>query len=265
MRYRVTAFTRYPPHPRPALWATSRGGLSPLPSDEGAEVRRGGNERTRQRANAETDFLGAWVRLIDPPLAPQTNMERDLQWAEAVRRQGRATAVLRIYRWDRPALSIGRTQALDDLPSSVRDLKLPVVRRPTGGGAVVHRLDEITYALAVSDTGQIRRCLTPRGIHERLREQLLLGGVLQAADLWVADSGHAGPVSVCFHEPVAGDLIYRGKKAAGAARRVWREGLLIQGALQDLPVPDKALVECLTRAVSSCFDTGGMPNTVARV
>src|SRR4051794_38396264 len=50
---------------------------------------------------------------------------------------------LRFYAWDRPTLSLGYFQPFADRPPG-----LPVVRRPTGGGAIVHD-HELTYALAL--------------------------------------------------------------------------------------------------------------------
>ena len=55
---------------------------------------------------------------------------------------------LRFYRWDPPALSLGyhqdAAQAADD--SALQDLGLELVRRPTGGRAVLHE-DELTYSV----------------------------------------------------------------------------------------------------------------------
>ncbi|MBM51661.1 MAG: hypothetical protein CL485_01415, partial [Acidobacteria bacterium] len=56
---------------------------------------------------------------------------------------------LRLYRWDRPTISLGYAQPHEQGIDAVvaRRLGIPVVRRPTGGRAVLHA-DELTYALA---------------------------------------------------------------------------------------------------------------------
>lgn len=88
-----------------------------------------------------------WRLVHTPPLPAAENMAID----EALLRcfDPRASLpVLRLYRWDPPALSLGRFQRT----ARVLDLErcsahsLPVVRRITGGGAIYHA-DELTYSL----------------------------------------------------------------------------------------------------------------------
>ena len=55
--------------------------------------------------------------------------------------------ILRIYSWERPTLSLGRHQKLDDLDlEALEKLDLGCTRRPTGGRAVLH-WDEVTYSV----------------------------------------------------------------------------------------------------------------------
>ena len=76
------------------------------------------------------------------------NMRRDEQLlAEAA---DGAPPTLRLYRWSRPTLSLGYGQtpaAAADL-AALRRLDIPWVRRPTGGRALLHLPDELTYAFA---------------------------------------------------------------------------------------------------------------------
>ncbi len=86
--------------------------------------------------------------LIDPPSAGQLNMARDEALLQAVG-DGSHPPTLRLYAWDPPTISLGYFQSLDDLrkqPAPIRDLAL--VRRTTGGGAILHDL-ELTYSLTV--------------------------------------------------------------------------------------------------------------------
>ena len=179
-------------------------------------------------------------------------MEKDFWLVQQVR-EGKASLLLRIYSWNKPAVSVGRRQSLNDLPSDL--LKMPLVRRPTGGGAVVHTVEESTYALAVS-RGEL-----PEGIHLKrlteelyrlLRELLIERGAVSDEELSLAGEG-SGPYTLCFSAPVEGDLLYRGRKVGGAALRAWRETVLLQGSLQGLPVPKSLLEEVLVSAVESLF------------
>ncbi|GIW72195.1 MAG: lipoate--protein ligase [Planctomycetota bacterium] len=75
--------------------------------------------------------------------APGWNMGLDAALLAGAERR----PTLRVYGWREPAVSLGRFQQLarDQAPPALRSL--PWVRRPSGGGAVLHR-DELTYAIA---------------------------------------------------------------------------------------------------------------------
>ena len=68
----------------------------------------------------------------------------------ALMRRAAATgdAVLRVYSWSRPCLSLGRHQRARGIydPDAIRSAGMDVVRRPTGGGAVLHHR-EVTYSV----------------------------------------------------------------------------------------------------------------------
>lgn len=89
------------------------------------------------------------VRLIiDPPLDGPDNMARDQALLESCAAAG-SEPVLRFYAWSPATISLGRFQTYaeyEQLPPPAG--ALPVVRRTTGGGAILHDL-EVTYSLAV--------------------------------------------------------------------------------------------------------------------
>ncbi len=85
--------------------------------------------------------------LLDPPLPGPANMGRD---AALLERCGDGSPiVLRFYAWSPATISLGYFQDhadyLDLPPPAGR---LPVVRRTTGGGAILHDL-ELTYSLVI--------------------------------------------------------------------------------------------------------------------
>ncbi len=188
----------------------------------------------------------------DPAGEPQANMELDQRIAQQVC-MGLVPATLRIYQWLKPAVSLGRRQSPSELPEEL--LALPWVRRPTGGGAVVHRMEELTYALALPRTAaQRHRPLSelPGRLHQHLRLLLVEQAGLSSGDLGIAEDDCAGPCTLCFSAPVHGDLLYRCAKVGGTALRVWRDGILVQGSIQGLPVSFGLLSDLLVRA------TGGL-------
>jgi len=81
---------------------------------------------------------GIWCEQ-QAPGTPDDNMKTDTRLFEAVRDGAEMRPVVRVYTWDRPAVSFGRLQN----EQKVRDAYpgLPLVRRPTGGLAVRHGAD----------------------------------------------------------------------------------------------------------------------------
>src|SRR5947199_97360 len=75
-----------------------------------------------------------------------TQMAADDALLEGTATSGRPA--LRFYAWDPPTLSLGYFQPAADRLADPRLAALPFVRRPTGGGAIVHH-HELTYALAL--------------------------------------------------------------------------------------------------------------------
>ena len=74
--------------------------------------------------------------------------------------------VLRVYTWRPPAISLGRFQSIE---SSVdlercRALGVDVVRRPTGGRAILHTEEEVTFSIVVS-----RERLGTKGVMDSYR------------------------------------------------------------------------------------------------
>ncbi len=199
--------------------------------------------------------MADWRLIIDPPSDPEANMASDEKIARQVQERA-APPTLRVYRWIRPAVSLGRRQKSESLPSDIRQKSLPLVWRPTGGGAVLHSVDELTYAVAVPPAmipAGVRLSAVPGRIHHFFRERLVLTGAVPADDLALAASDSGGPYAVCFASPVAGDLSFRGKKAAGSALRVWKEAVLIQGSIQGIPVSHEDLQDALVSAVERIF------------
>ncbi len=93
--------------------------------------------------------MPTWCFLLDPPLPGQANMDRDLELLHQVK-AGYSTPVFRLYTWSPPAVSLGRHQAREEVVDEreCRAMGVDVVRRPTGGRAVVH-WDELTYSMVM--------------------------------------------------------------------------------------------------------------------
>lgn len=168
----------------------------------------------------------------DPALDGPTNMARDehLLYSERFR-----PAAVRIYGWSPPTISLGcfqRFARVAELPEDVRGLA--VVRRPTGGGAILHDR-EVTYCLVVDDTLPVAR-QTPvelyRLVHALWREALAEGGKASelAPEHYPFPSPRSGPF-FCFQEPGRTDLMLGGAKLLGSAQRRIPGRVLQHGSL----------------------------------
>lgn len=192
------------------------------------------------------------VLKLDPAGDPARNMIDDEDLALQVR-QGLSPSVLRIYGWNQPAISLGRRQAIEDLPLELRRKGYPIVRRPTGGGAVVHDREELTYALVLpryAFRNRMKLSEVPGGLHRQLMGRLKDRGLFSADELVCVEEDRIPSSALCFQAPVRGDLLYQGRKVAGSALRVWKECLLLQGSIQALAVPHPLLQDDLKEAAA---------------
>jgi len=146
--------------------------------------------------------------------------------------RGEGALVLRLYTWDRPTVSVGYAQVLDrevDL-EACRRLGFAVVRRPTGGRAVLHQ-HELTYAVAFP-----KGLLGPGGVQDDYR-RISRGLVLGLRRLGVAASLSRGSVArgpasgVCFLGTSRFEVTVAGRKLVGSAQRRFRDAVLQHGSL----------------------------------
>jgi len=178
-------------------------------------------------SHSQTD---GWLLLQSGPCDPAFNMALDEALLEAMPRLSKP--VLRFYGWSEPAASFGYFQKFAEVErtTSLR----PLVRRPTGGGIVPHVADW-TYSLAFPPAHEwysLRAAESYRRVHEWIRAAFAR---LDAQTGLAPCSRKAGP-GQCFEGHEASDVLWRGKKIAGAAQRRTRAGLLIQGSVQPPPL-----------------------------
>ena len=127
----------------------------------------------------------------DPPAGGAWNMAVDEALLEEVHLLG---PVLRLYMWSPATLSLGYFQVWEDRRLHPPSLSCPVVRRPTGGGAILHDA-ELTYALVlpaedVWAKGRERLYLAVhRAIASALRHWAVEATVYQPPNLLGASSG----------------------------------------------------------------------------
>ncbi len=167
-----------------------------------------------------------WRLLDHGPGSPQWNMAVD----EVLRRshaQAGGPPTLRFYEWSRPTLSLGAGQNLPKHLSSERlqELGLTVVRRPTGGRAVLHGGD-LTYSVVAGEQDGFEPSVT--AVYQRLCRGLQAGLARLGVHTFPGTplSPHR-PGFNCFAVAATGDLTWQGKKVVGSAQ-VWQGGSFLQ-------------------------------------
>jgi lipoate---protein ligase len=204
----------------------------------------------------------------------QTHMALD---AELLARHlaGELPPVVRFYRWLPAAISVGYHQK-DDFTRG-KPLGLEVVRRPTGGRAVLHHGD-LTYMVV---------CSGLQGTVEHTYQQLsafLIKGMARLGvpiDFGSQGRGYIGKTS-CFGTATRGDLVWQSQKLIGSAQLRRGRGILQHGSIllnpdrslmeklfgtvdpviglnEIQPIPIEAICEALVTALEECFEVSVCP------
>ncbi len=166
-----------------------------------------------------------WRLIVDGPVDGALNMAID-RTLLAGRADGTAPPTLRLYRWRRPTVTLGRFQ-----PESQVDLAacgrrgFDVARRPTGGRGVLHD-DELTYGVTAAVEDGVPRGVTPsyRHLCAALARAYQLLGV--AAELTARPRGERG-AGACYLHATTADLSLGAAKLSGSAQ-VWKDDAVLQ-------------------------------------
>ena len=166
-----------------------------------------------------------WRLLLAEPRSGAENMARDSALQARAARTGET--VFSVYSWTRPTLSFGRHQPATGLYDieKIRSANVDVVRRPTGGRAILHN-HEVTYSV----TAPLKDAAPLRETYSLINRILLegLGRLGVGVELASPKDRAAAPSTrPCFETPGEGELVAGGSKLVGSAQ--WRdEGSLLQ-------------------------------------
>jgi lipoate-protein ligase A len=141
--------------------------------------------------------------------------------------RGETPPTLRAFSWERPAISLGRFQDVERkiLTEECAARGIDLVRRPTGGRAVLH-VDEFTYSMTIS---------TPYGVPTGVvaAYSWLAQGIIAALEEFGIHSEVSTnrvskqQTAACFAFSTQADLTSNGRKLVGSAQ-VWKEESVLQ-------------------------------------
>ncbi len=162
-----------------------------------------------------------------------------------------APPTLRLYAWQPACLSLGYAQSIQDVDLiALSDSGWQLVRRPTGGRAILH-VDELTYAV-IAPHNEPRVQGTLLESYQRLAQALLkalqlLGIPAETHQIQLPsgtqsnspdnnsttsqNTSHADINPICFEVPSNYEIVVAGKKIIGSAQARRKEGVLQHGSL----------------------------------
>ena len=186
--------------------------------------------------------------LIDEPQAGAWNMAVDEFCALCAEKEN--VPILRLYRWNTPTLSLGYFQYEQDRQRHPASLACPVLRRPSGGRAILHHY-EWTYSLSLP-AGHPRaenRVSLYRAVHETLvawLKSLGLNATIIEKTAPSCETEERACPFLCFQRRTVGDVVVplaaefdvschdssaANIKVVGSAQRRYRNAMLQHGSV----------------------------------
>ena len=200
-------------------------------------------ERTTWRIIKHPPDRGAWNMAVDEAIL-ESVYSRD------------SLPTLRLYAWQPACLSLGHAQPFADINQEALVANgWDVVRRPTGGRAILH-VDELTYSVIAPESeprvkgGVMASYLQ---LSSALLQALKILGLEPEAKEKHPNENGKRDNPVCFEVPSNYEITVRGKKLIGSAQARRKEGILQHGALP--------LYGDLTRIITALM----FPDDVSRI
>ena len=148
--------------------------------------------------------------------------------------EGLAPPTLRFYQWERPTLSLGYFQKHDHCQQQDQTIRdLPVVRRLTGGGAILHA-DELTYSLTLPLNKNLPHS-DIQGMYKLVHDACIAALKKLGIDAHYHTTkkkcrAQRGPF-FCFDRRHCLDLVINDQKLLGSAQRRLKNAALQHGSL----------------------------------
>lgn len=169
--------------------------------------------------------------------------------------------IARRYTWAPPALSLGRFQRFDPLPPGSPPLPFDVVRRPTGGRAVLHgEAFEWSFAVAFPPGvlgGGARAAVDVRTPYALVA--VAFAAALQELGVTL-DGGRETPYrrsALCFRSTLRYDLCSRGQKLVAMAQARSGGRALVHGSVL-LSAPPPEMVQAVEALLGEPWEGEGL-------
>jgi len=193
--------------------------------------------------------MEAWRIILDGRRPASFNMAADAYLLDKAD-TGETPPVIRLYGWNRPSITIGYHQRLERAVDIGRLGDTPIVRRPTGGRALLHDDGEITYAVAGNF---VRYPILGDCLHESYRmiaEAIVkfYAGLGIEASVSRRDDPPARPKRSevqkgCFASVSRYEIIVAGMKIAAGSQRRTGQAFMQHGVVRLRPSPGHPAIQ----------------------
>jgi lipoate-protein ligase A len=162
--------------------------------------------------------VGNWICIDTEEQSGKFNMDFDIHLVDEFNLSGKP--VLRFYTWEPYCISLGKNQNDSDINYQLARLdSIDVVKRPTGGKAVLHA-EELTYSVVMKTDG-----LSVRESYNLISSALAEGLREICGDLELSQSSpnfrktfHDPSTIPCFSTSAVYEVEWHGKKLVGSAQ-----------------------------------------------
>lgn len=182
--------------------------------------------------------MDKWRLIRDGRRSAAFNMAADDFLLEQAESAG-TVPVLRLYGWDKPSITIGYHQKLERAVDVTRLGHTPVVRRSTGGRALLHDDGELTYAVAGDFIRHPILGATLRHSYNMIADAIVRfyraagwPAVIAHRDRPIGLSGSKAVQKGCFAAVSLYEIVLGGQKVAAGSQRRTRCALLQHGAIK---------------------------------
>ncbi|HEX38139.1 MAG TPA: lipoate--protein ligase family protein [Candidatus Cloacimonetes bacterium] len=175
-----------------------------------------------------------WRFINSGKMKPHENMALDEALLFGIINR-KLSPVVRVYDWDPPTVSFGYHQKIEEhiLPEKIKEFGFGIVRRPTGGRAVLH-YDEVTYAVIAPIEGILSGSILDS--YKRIGEVLLasledVGIEATMKNSMPSEQEQKNWTNPCFSSASKYEINYRGSKIIGSAQIRKGNALLQHGSI----------------------------------
>lgn len=175
-----------------------------------------------------------WKLIANSSNTGQFNMDFDIELASSCKAD---EAFFRLYRWTPFAISLGANQKFEEIDiDNAASQNIDVVKRPTGGRAILHA-EELTYSVVVPTSAGF----SSRELYQRISLSLTEGLKNYDPELNEVELESEQPDfkkllqhssgSLCFASTAKNEVKFKGKKIIGSAQRKMNDAILQHGSI----------------------------------